>query len=112
MTESSFSIENFTDSVNDKLDLVCDRLAALAAAMESTASDQAMWLDSLEFRKLAGIKNKYAIRYLVGKGTWTKEALKNIGTIEKPRYRFHRVKALDQFLNKADRLREAAEAAV
>ncbi len=112
MSQSNLSLETFSDSINDKLDLVCERLAALSAALDSSISDRAMWLDSLEFRKMAGIKNKYAIRYLVGKGCWNSDALKNIGTVDKPRYRFHRVKALDQFLNKASRLKDAAEAAI
>jgi hypothetical protein len=36
----------------------------------------------------------------MSKGVIRSDALRNIGTAQRPRYRFHRVKAVDQFLNR------------
>jgi hypothetical protein len=36
----------------------------------------------------------------MSKGVIRGDALRNIGTIKRPRYRFHRRKAVDQFLNR------------
>ena len=84
----------------NKLDLLTDAIFDLAKAQakqtESLTSD---WIDSAAFIAKAGIKDRSSLSYYVQKGIFDNKALKNIGTIKKPRYRFHRLNAIDQFLN-------------
>jgi hypothetical protein len=57
------------------------------------------WVDSTAFCRLAGIKNHNSLSYFMSKGIFTNKSVRNIGTVKKPRYRFHRRMAVDEFLN-------------
>ena len=63
--------------------------------------DRADWVDSTTFCRLAGIKNHNSLSYFMSKGVFTNKTVRNIGTIKKPRYRFHRHTAVDEFLNRS-----------
>lgn len=71
-------------------------LSALARAQDHTS----VWIGSEEFCKLVGIQTKQ-LTYYMSKGVPCGDAVKNVGTVKRPRYRFHREKAVDQFLNRA-----------
>ena len=68
-----------------------------------TQESHAEWIDSEEFCKQVGIAPKQ-LTYYMSKGTPSGDAVRNIGTVARPRYRFHRVMAVDQFLNRANRV--------
>lgn len=72
-------------------------VALLEAARTAPESD---WLDSKEFCRLVGLRDTKALTYQMSKGIIHGPAIKNIGTAKRPRYRFHRTKAVDQFLNR------------
>ena len=59
------------------------------------------WVDSKEFCRLIGLRDTKALVYQMSKGIIHGTAIKNIGTAKRPRYRFHRTKAVDQFLNRS-----------
>ena len=59
------------------------------------------WVDSTAFCRLAGIKNHNSLSYFMSKGIFTNKSIRNIGTVKKPRYRFHRRMAVDEFLNRS-----------
>lgn len=58
------------------------------------------WVDSREFCRLVGLKDPKALTYQMSKGVIQGNALRNIGTPKRPRYRFHRSRAVDQFMNR------------
>jgi hypothetical protein len=80
----------------DSLERKLDRLLDLSGA--NTVDGD--WVDSTEFCRLVGVKDRKALTYQMAKGVIKGEALRNIGTVQRPRYRFHRTKAVDQFLNR------------
>jgi hypothetical protein len=79
----------------DDLERKLDRL--LEAQGKQPESD---WVDSREFCRLVGLNDTKALVYQMSKGVIHGPALRNIGSVKRPRYRFHRVKAVDQFLNR------------
>lgn len=90
------------DPVAQRLDLVIDRLETLIGLYERQIPKvEETWIDSREFCRMTGIPNKAALHYAMSKGVISGDALRNIGTAKRPRYRFHRRKAVDQFLNRA-----------
>ena len=80
----------------DSLERKLDRLLDLSGA--NTVDGD--WVDSTEFCRLVGVKDRNALTYQMAIGVIKGEALRNIGTVQRPRYRFHRTKAVDQFLNR------------
>lgn len=62
---------------------------------------EAEWVDSATFCRIAGIRNQNSLSYFMSKGVFTNNAIRNVGTVKKPRYRFHRRKAVDEFLNRS-----------
>ena len=79
----------------DTLERKLDQLLAVSTVNESD------WVDSREFCRLVGLRDTKALVYQMSKGVVHGPALRNIGSVKRPRYRFHRVKAVDQFLNRA-----------
>jgi hypothetical protein len=77
----------------DDLERKLDRL--LAHAQSAPESD---WVDSREFCRLVGLADRKALTYQMSKGVIHGDALRNIGSPKRPRYRFHRTKAVNQFL--------------
>ncbi len=82
----------------NRIDTLERKLDRLLSAVEVSESD---WVDSREFCRLIGLKDTKALVYQMSKGVIHGPAIKNIGTVQRPRYRFHRTKAADQFLNRA-----------
>ena len=93
------------DTRKAMVDALAERIDALertiVALLEVTRSaPESDWLDSKEFCRLVGLRDTKALTYQMSKGIIHGPAIKNIGTAKRPRYRFHRTKAVDQFLNR------------
>jgi hypothetical protein len=89
------------DEVLTRLHLIEEKLSELISLQEHAATEKATWIDSKAFCAAVGIKDKVSLHYYMSKGVIHGPALRNIGSTKRPRYRFHRVKAVDQFLNRA-----------
>jgi hypothetical protein len=89
------------DEVLTRLHLIEEKLSELISLQEQAAVEKATWIDSKAFCAAVGIKDKVSLHYYMSKGVIQGPALRNIGSAKRPRYRFHRVKAVDQFLNRA-----------
>lgn len=87
------------DEILNRIDALERTLVAL---LESTRpAPESDWVDSKEFCRLVGLKDTKALVYEMSKGVLRGPAIRNIGTAKRPRYRFHRTKAVDQFLNRS-----------
>jgi len=91
------------DVILNRLDSMERYLASLIQAQQ--VPQQCEWLDSKEFCRVVGLKDTKALMYEVSKGVLHGDAIRNIGTIKRARYRFHRVKAVDQFINRSHKVR-------
>lgn len=95
------------------MDEILSRLDAIEGHLEQLIrlhgpAPEADWVTSAEFCRLVGLKDTKALTYQMSKGIIHGDAIKNIGTPLRPRYRFHRVKAVNQFLNRAKSVRRSA----
>lgn len=86
------------DEVLNRIDALERTLVALIEAQRPAPESD--WVDSKEFCRLVGLADTKALTYQMSKGVIHGPAIKNIGTAKRPRYRFHRTKAVDQFLNR------------
>jgi hypothetical protein len=86
------------DEILNRLDAMERNLTALILANQQCSLGD--WVDSKEFCRLVGLKDTKALVYQMSKGIIHGPAIRNIGTPKRPRYRFHRVKAVNQFLNR------------
>lgn len=86
------------EEILNRLDALERNLSALIQAQQT--SPESDWLDSKEFCRLVGLKDTKALVYQMSKGILHGPAIRNIGTAHRPRYRFHRTKAVNQFLNR------------
>ena len=75
-----------------------DRIEKKLEALEGSTAE-AEWLKPDEFMKLAGM-TKEGLRYAIQKGTIHGDAIRNVGTAKRQHLRYHRVKAMDQYLKK------------
>lgn len=73
-----------------------DRLEKKVDAI--AGSTEAEWVNAKEMAALLGM-NTEQLMYQVRKGRISGESMRNVGTVKKPRYRFHRERTSDQFLN-------------
>lgn len=87
------------DEILNRIDALERTLVALLQSPRSTPESD--WVDSKEFCRLVGLKDTKALVYEMSKGVLHGPAIKNIGTAKRPRYRFHRTKAVNQFLNRS-----------
>ena len=79
------------------------RLSRIESILETLCRAQEQhseWITSEEFCRLVGIKMNQ-LSYYMSKGTPCGTAVHNVGTPGRPRYRFHRKHAVDQFLSRA-----------
>ena len=90
------------EEILNRLDALERNLATLIQSQG--ASPESDWVDSKEFCRLVGLKDTKALVYQMSKGILHGAAIRNIGTPQRPRYRFHRTKAVNQFLNRAPKL--------
>jgi hypothetical protein len=82
------------------------RLTRIEAILDNLSRSQVEWINSEEYCRLIGIAPKQ-LTYYMSKGVPGGDAVRNIGTIARPRYRFHRVTAINQFLNRSAAFRSA-----
>lgn len=82
----------------NRLDDIERKLDRLLAQTDPTPESD--WIDSHEFCRLVGLKDTKALVYQMRKGVPGGKAVRNIGTPQRPRYRFHRIQAVNQFLNR------------
>jgi hypothetical protein len=91
------------------LDELTDRIARIEKLLiefiDQQQSDKAKtelseWVDSREFCRLVSLKDPKQLVYQMSKGIIHGDAIRNIGTAKRPRYRFHRIKAVNQFWNR------------
>lgn len=87
------------EEILNRLDALERNLATLIRSQH--VSPESDWVDSKEFCRLVGLKDTKALVYQMSKGILHGTAIRNIGTVQRPRYRFHRTKAVNQFLNRA-----------
>lgn len=87
------------DEILNRLDALERTLVALIESKQAPTAED--WVDSKEFCRLVGLKDTKALVYQMSKGIIHGPAIRNIGTARRPRYRFHRVKAVNQFLNRS-----------
>lgn len=88
------------EEVFARLQLIEEKLSELLALQTKTDAQANAWLDSKAFCALTGIKDKWSLHHYMSKGIIHGDAIRNIGTVQRPRYRFHRTKAVNQFLNR------------
>jgi hypothetical protein len=86
------------DEILNRLDSIETELITIRR--QTATAPESDWLDSKEFCRLVGLRDTKALTYQMSKGIIHGPAIKNIGTAKRPRYRFHRTKAVDQFLNR------------
>lgn len=87
------------DELLNRLDTLERKLDRLLAAQ--AAAPEVEWVDSTEFCRLVGLRDLKALHYQMAKGILGGDAIRNIGTVQRPRYRFHRRIAVDQFFNRS-----------
>jgi hypothetical protein len=87
----------------DRLRLIEEKLNELLSLQGESSVDATAWIDSKAFCAATGIRDKASLHYYMSKGIIRDDALRNIGTTQRPRYRFHRTKAVDQFLNRTNK---------
>lgn len=90
------------DELLHRLDVIERMLTKLLTATQALPESE--WISSEDFATLAGLGNTKQVNYLISKGVFDLKCMRNVGTEKRPRYRFHRTKALDQFLNRANRV--------
>ena len=61
---------------------------------------QQIWITTAQTATLLGCTDRH-IRQLVAEGTIGLDAVRNVGTSRRPKYRFHRHKVLDQVLKRS-----------
>lgn len=88
------------DELLSRIDSLERKLDRILAAVD-TSPPEGDWVDSTEFCRLVGLSDRKALTYQMSKGVLGGAAIRNIGTVARPRYRFHRRKAVDQFLNRS-----------
>ena len=77
-------------ALDSKLDSVLQRL---------DATNEAEWINSAEVLPLLGVSERH-LRQLVADGTIHGDAIRNVGTVKRARYKFHRKKVLSQYLSR------------
>ena len=88
-----------TEEILNRIDTVEAKLDRLLKVLDTTPPESD-WVDSREFCRLVGLRDTKALVYQMSKGVLEGDAIRNIGPVKQPRYRFHRRKAVDQFLNR------------
>jgi hypothetical protein len=64
------------------------------------AQEEQKWLKTKEICQMLGCTDRH-LRNLMAEGTIGGDAVRNVGTAKRPEYRYHRQKALDQFLRRS-----------
>ncbi len=77
-------------SLDTKLDSVLRRL---------NSEEQAEWLDTKDTCSMLGCTDRH-LRNLMAEGTIAGDCIRNVGTIKRARYKFHRSKVMSQYLKR------------
>jgi len=64
------------------------------------AQEEQQWLKTKDICGILGCTDRH-LRNLMAEGTIGGDAVRNVGTVKRPQYRFHRHKALNQFLRRS-----------
>ena len=83
-----FQLHRRLDELNLKIDV-------LLKAHE--AEQTALWVDKKTACSILGISDRHMFE-LIARGTIHGDSVKNVGTVKRTRYRFHRTRILDQYL--------------
>ena len=97
MVESSTRSEMETDLLLHVIQSLA-RVEEKIDAMQKTKSEST-WMNSEEFSQLIGT-TRTAVQKAVEKGKIHGDAIRNIGTAKRGTFRFHRIKAVDQYLKR------------
>ncbi len=73
-------------------------METVLATVQGAAGQE--WLRGSDFIKLVGLRNTRSLHYYLAQGCFGTDSIRNVGTIKRPRYLFHRKKALDQFMRR------------
>jgi hypothetical protein len=84
---------------------IVERLCSLEAKLESLivlsgSKLEAEWIDRKSARTLLNVSDRH-LYDLIADGTIGSDAIRNVGTVKKPRYRFHRTLLLNQYHRRA-----------
>ncbi len=91
------SIENRLFLIEKRFDQIDSKLEAVLSKLEIDESSK--WLNTKATCSLLGISDRH-LRNLIAEGTIKGAALRNVGTVKKHRYRFHRERVMDQYLKR------------
>lgn len=67
---------------------------------ELQGASEGEWVTARECAQLLGLRDTKSLTYYQSKGVFDQRACRNVGTALRPRYRYHRKLAVDQFLNR------------
>lgn len=97
------------DEILQRLQVIEGHLMQLDRLLrDQSSSPENEWVTSTDFCRLVGLKDTKALTYQMSKGIIRGDAIRNIGTPRRPRWRFHRVKAVEQFLNRSAHFKRPA----
>ena len=81
-----------------RLDVIEAKLTQVLVALEANEDEQ--WITSSKACQLMSISDRQLTR-LISSGVINGPAIRNIGSVKSPRYRFHKKRLLNQWLKKA-----------
>jgi len=97
MVETSTRFEMEADLLIHLLQAV-DRIEKKLDSLDNSTTES-MWITSDDFSQLVGT-SKEGLKKAVYRGKIYGDAIRNIGTAKRATFRFHRTKAVDQYLKK------------
>ncbi len=97
MVKTSTRSEMETDLLVHLLQAV-DRIEKKLESLESS-THESQWMKAEEFSQLVGTSVS-ALQKAVSRGKIYGDAIRNIGTAKRATFRFHRTRAVDQYLKK------------
>lgn len=88
MTEDSRRLHARLDDLERKLEAILHLVGQ---------REPETWIDRRTASQLLGVSDRH-LADLVARGTIGADAVRNVGTVKKARYRFHRTKLINQYL--------------
>lgn len=80
-----------------RLDTIEAKLMQVLVALDQTETDQ--WITTSKACQLMSISDKHLMR-LIATGVIHGPAIRNVGTVKRPRYRYHQQKLMGQWLKR------------
>lgn len=84
----------------EKADLILEKLDLVLKRLDKHGIEDKEWITASDFRTMVGLKSRAALAYHIRKGVFDHTAIRNISVGHRNTYRFHRVNAVAQFLNR------------